>query len=162
MRLVGVGGQWVREASGFERLVGAGGQWVREASGWGRLVGAGGQWVRESSACGRLVGAEGQWVWEASGCLKLGVQCVLIKIQFFTEFRFPRCIYLQYYTVNVYRDLQGVRGVFLKYLQKRAVTITGETPYSSKGKILHAVGKPFNIYRVQGNPYDNYMVSLNL
>ena len=27
-----------------------------------------------------------------------------------------------------------------------------ETLYSSKGKIVHVVGKPFNIYRLRGNP----------
>ena len=30
-----------------------------------------------------------------------------------------------------------------------------ETLYSSKGKIVYVVGKPCNIYRLQGKPYDN-------
>ena len=35
-----------------------------------------------------------------------------------------------------------------------------ETLYSSKGKIVYyVVGKPCNIYRLQGKPYDNYMIS---
>ena len=35
-----------------------------------------------------------------------------------------------------------------------------ETLYSSKGKIVYDVKKPFNIYRLQGKPYDNYRISL--
>ena len=31
-----------------------------------------------------------------------------------------------------------------------------ETLYSSKGKIVYFVGKPCNIYRLRGKPYDNY------
>ena len=38
-----------------------------------------------------------------------------------------------YYTANVYRDLQGLCGGFLQYLQ----------------------GKPCNIYRVQGDSREN-------
>ena len=40
----------------------------------------------------------------------------------------------------------GVRRFFLQYREKGAVIITGKTPYSSKGKIVHAVGKPYNIH----------------
>ena len=35
-----------------------------------------------------------------------------------------------------------------------------ETLYSSKGKIVYVVGKPCNIYRLQGKPYDNYRISI--
>ena len=34
-----------------------------------------------------------------------------------------------------------------------------ETLYSSKGKIVYVVGKPCNIYRLRGKPYDNYRIS---
>ena len=34
-----------------------------------------------------------------------------------------------------------------------------ETLYFSKGKIVYFVGKPFNIYRLRGKPYDNYRIS---
>ena len=34
-----------------------------------------------------------------------------------------------------------------------------ETLYSSKGKIVYVVGKPYNIYRLRGKPYDNYRIS---
>ena len=35
-----------------------------------------------------------------------------------------------------------------------------ETLYSSKGKIVIVVGKPYNIYRLMGKPYDNYRIAL--
>ena len=34
-----------------------------------------------------------------------------------------------------------------------------ETLYSSKGMIVYVVGRPCNIYRLRGNPYDNYRIS---
>jgi hypothetical protein len=34
-----------------------------------------------------------------------------------------------------------------------------ETLYSSKGKILHVMGKLCNIYRLQGKPYDKDSIS---
>ena len=63
------------------------------------------------------------------------------------------------YTANVYRDLRGVHRFSLQYLLKKAVRIT-EKPYnSSKGKIVYVVGKPCNMYRLRGKPYDNYRIS---
>ena len=53
------------------------------------------------------------------------------------------------YTANVYIDLQGCYRIFLHHR---------ETLYSSKGKIVYVVGKPCNIYRLGGKPYDNYSI----
>ena len=48
-------------------------------------------------------------------------------------------------------------GFFLQYLWKRAGLLESqETLYSSKRKFLYVVGKPCNIYRLWGKPYDNY------
>ena len=49
------------------------------------------------------------------------------------------------YTANVYRDLEGSHRFFLHHR---------ETLYSSKGKIVYVVGKPCNIYKLRGKPYD--------
>ena len=37
-----------------------------------------------------------------------------------------------------------------------------ETLYSSKGKIVYVVGKPCNIFRFQGKPYDYYFFVLTI
>ena len=58
-----------------------------------------------------------------------------------------------FYTANVYGGLRGVCRFSLQYLWKRVVRITEKSyKYSSKGKIVYVVGKPYNIYRLRGNP----------
>ena len=58
--------------------------------------------------------------------------------------------------------LQGFTGcpqVFPSISMEKGCKNHRETLYSSKGKIVYVVGKPCNIYRLQGKPNDNYRIS---
>ena len=56
-----------------------------------------------------------------------------------------------FYTANFFRGLRGLQ-VFPAISMEKGCKNHRETLYSSKGKIVYVVGKPCNIYRLQGNP----------
>ena len=59
---------------------------------------------------------------------------------------------LRLVTFFSYMTLQIFTGVFHAISIKKGCRNHRETLYSSKGKIVYVIGKPFNIYRLQGNP----------
>ena len=50
-------------------------------------------------------------------------------------------------------------GVYPAISMEKGCKNHRETLYFSKGKIVYVVGKPCNIYRLQGKPYDNLRIS---
>ena len=60
----------------------------------------------------------------------------------------------------MFTGIYGIPIVFFAISMEKGSKIHKETLYSSKGKIVYVVGKPCNIYRLQGKPYVNYRISL--
>ena len=57
--------------------------------------------------------------------------------------------------------LQGFMGclrVFPRVYREKGCKKHRETLYSLKGNIVCVLGKPCNIYRLRGKPYDNYRI----
>ena len=55
----------------------------------------------------------------------------------------------------MFTGIYGVPVGFSAISMEKGCKNHKEAVYSSKGKIVYVVGKPCNIYRLQGKPYDN-------